>query len=131
MAASSMNESLIAMLPTPGCGQRHNSRLELTMRYQQGLPRRVIEPSMRSSETRKKPWSWAVSTANSLQTYELNAPAEEGGVEVLVIGKVRALEDLERVDDRETAVELAAGDVVVEVLGVSSRSRLCPIQWQI
>jgi hypothetical protein len=50
-------------------------------------------------------------------THKLNAPAEKRGLEILVIREVRALEDLERVDDRETAVELAAGDVVVEVLG--------------
>lgn len=40
-------------------------------------------------------------------------------MEVLVVREVRALEDLERVDDREAAVELAAGHVVVEVLRVS------------
>jgi hypothetical protein len=61
--------------------------------------------------------------ANEAPTHKLNAPAEESGVEVLVVSEVRALEDLESVDDRETAVELAAGDVVVEVLEVSGSSR--------
>lgn len=49
-------------------------------------------------------------------TYELDAPAEESGVKVLVVGERGTLEDLERVDDRETTVELATGDVVVQVL---------------
>lgn len=42
MDDSSMNESLMAIKPTSG------------FRYQQGLPRRVWEESIRSSETRKK-----------------------------------------------------------------------------
>lgn len=48
--------------------------------------------------------------------HKLNAPSEESGMEVLVVGEVRALEDLERVDNRETAVELATWNVVVEIL---------------
>lgn len=43
-------------------------------------------------------------------------------MEVLVVGERGALEDLEGVDNREAAVELAAGDVVVEVLALAVES---------
>ena len=49
MEDSSMKESLMAIMPTDG------------IRYQHGLPRRVCEESMMSSETRKKAWSSSVS----------------------------------------------------------------------
>ncbi len=48
MALSSMKASLMATMPTP------------SWRYQQGLPRRVMLPSMMSSETRKKACSSSV-----------------------------------------------------------------------
>lgn len=38
-------------------------------------------------------------------------------MEVFVVGERRALEDLEGVNDGKTTVELATGDVVVQVLG--------------
>mgnify|MGYP007107143660 FL=1 len=48
MALSSMKASLIAIMPTLG------------IRYQQGEPRRVLDESMISSETRKKAWSSSI-----------------------------------------------------------------------
>ena len=49
-------------------------------------------------------------------TYELDAPPEDGGAEVLGVVERAALEDLDGVDDGHAAVELPAGDVVVQVL---------------
>ncbi len=49
-------------------------------------------------------------------TYELDAPAEKGGLEVLVVIELAAFEDLDGVDDRHTTIELPSGDVVVEIL---------------
>jgi hypothetical protein len=46
MADSTMNESLMATIPTPSA------------LYQQGSPRRVTDESMISSAIRKKPWSY-------------------------------------------------------------------------
>ena len=52
-------------------------------------------------------------------TYELDTPAEDGGLEVLVVRELAALEDLHGVDDGEAAVELPAWDVVVQILIIS------------
>ena len=46
-------------------------------------------------------------------TYEFNTPAEKSGLEVLVIGEFTTLEDLNRIDNGDTAVELATGNVVI------------------
>ena len=46
-------------------------------------------------------------------TYEFNTPAEKSGLEVLVIGEFTTLEDLDRIDNGDTAVELATGNVVI------------------
>lgn len=49
MDISSMKASLMAIVPTPD------------LRYQHGWPRRVMEESIMSSETRKNAWSSSVS----------------------------------------------------------------------
>ena len=46
-------------------------------------------------------------------TYEFNTPAEKSGLEVLVIGEFTTLEDLDRIDNGDTTVELATGNVVI------------------
>ena len=51
-----------------------------------------------------------------MYTHELDTPAQHGGLEVLIIGQRPALEDRDGVHDGQAAVELASGDVVVEVL---------------
>ena len=56
------------------------------------------------------------------RTHKLDTPAEEGRLEVLVIAKFPALEDLHGVDDRDTAVELSAWDVVLEILCSTRRT---------
>lgn len=57
-------------------------------------------------------------------THELDAPAQHGRLEVLVLGQRAALEDLDAVHDGQPAVELPARDVVVQVLRVvCERSR--------
>ena len=50
------------------------------------------------------------------RTHELDTPSEKGSLKVLIIVEFTALEDLDRVDDRDTAVELPTWDVVIEVL---------------
>ena len=49
-------------------------------------------------------------------THELDAPPKERGLEVLLIGERTTLEDLDRVDNGDATVKLAAGDVIVKVL---------------
>ena len=46
-------------------------------------------------------------------TYEFNTPAEKSGLEVLIVGEFTTLEDLNRIDNGDTAVELATGNVVI------------------
>ena len=114
-----MNASLMAIIPT-FAGR--------STRYQQGWPRRVMELSMMSSETRKNAWScgngvsrwgrpWAA-------TYELDAPAEYGGLGVFLVRQLAAKEDLGRVHDRYTSVEFPSGRIVFEILNSDVRSRL-------
>ena len=47
------------------------------------------------------------------ETYEFNTPAEKSGLEVLIIGEFTTLEDLDRIDNGDTTVELATGNVVI------------------
>lgn len=49
-------------------------------------------------------------------TYELNTPPKNSALEVLFIRQGAALKDRDSVDDRQTTVELATWDIVVEVL---------------
>lgn len=49
-------------------------------------------------------------------TYELNAPAKDGGVEVFIIGERAALQDLDRVNHGHATIEFPARDVVIHVL---------------
>ncbi len=49
-------------------------------------------------------------------TYELDTPAQQGGLEVLVLTQLMVLEDLERVHNREAAVQLPAWDVMIQIL---------------
>jgi len=108
MAASSIKESLMAIIPISG------------RRYQQGWERRVMEESMMSSETRKKACSFnkgevALNTSGKL-TYEFNAPAKHSRLEVLILSQRASLENLDGVNDRYSTVELPAWDVVVQIL---------------
>ena len=48
-------------------------------------------------------------------THELDAPPEESRLEVLVLGQLTTLEDLDGVDDRHTAVESPVGNIVVNL----------------
>ncbi len=69
-----MNESFMAIWPTLGT------------RYQQDWPRRVIDESIMSSETRKKAWSYKWKGENGENeeteggTHELDAPSEHGSL---------------------------------------------------
>lgn len=49
-------------------------------------------------------------------THQLDAPSEDGRALVLVVGEWGPLDDLDRVDGRDAAVQLASRSVVVEVL---------------
>ncbi len=49
-------------------------------------------------------------------TYQLNTPPEQSSLEVLGIGERPALNDGNRVNNGEATVELAPGNVVVQVL---------------
>ena len=59
---------------------------------------------------------WGEGEIEGGRTHELDAPSEEGSLEVFIIVEFTALEDLDRVDDRDTAVEFPTWDVVIEVL---------------
>jgi hypothetical protein len=52
-------------------------------------------------------------------TYQLNAPAKNGSLEVLVVGKGTSFKNLDRVDDGHASVQFAAWNVVIEILGRS------------
>lgn len=56
-------------------------------------------------------------------TYQLDAPSQHRGLEVFVVGQLAPLEDLDGVDDGQTAVELATRNIVVEVLHAFQRCR--------
>ena len=55
-------------------------------------------------------------------THELNAPTQKSSFEVLVVGELPALEDLDRVDNRHPTIELSAWDVVLEILCSTRRT---------
>ncbi len=80
----------------------------------------MIDESIMSSETRKKACSCEAKGENGREgryrTYELDAPSEHSSLEVLVVRQRGPLDDLSGVDDGHPAVQLATGDVVVEVL---------------
>jgi hypothetical protein len=67
-------------------------------------------------------WEWTTGqlmnevSASDKSTYQLNTPAEEGRLEVLILGQLPALDDRHRVNDRQPAVQLSAGHIIVQVL---------------
>ena len=110
MAPSSMNASLTAMLPTSWT------------RYQHGCPRRVIDWSMMSSETRKKACSCVVAHVKTRcrderrGTHQLDTPPQQRRLEILVVRQPPTSQNLHRIDDAQATVEFAAWDVEIEVL---------------
>jgi len=52
-----------------------------------------------------------------------DGPAEDGRLEVFRVCKLAALEDSDRVDDAQTAVEFSTWDIVVHTLRLAMRTR--------
>lgn len=123
MAPSSMNESLMAMFPTPSC--RHMSRGQ---RPWYGVPKKqathdevpaglptsrdgLVHHVVGNEEVRLElqPVRQLPRTSRLLlvRAHQLNAPSQDSCARVLSLGQRLALEDLDRVHDRDAPVELA------------------------
>ena len=50
------------------------------------------------------------------ETHKFDTPAQDGGLEVLGVSQGASFEDLGGVNDGHAAVELSAGDIVVQTL---------------
>ena len=51
-----------------------------------------------------------------MATYKLDRPAQHTSLEVLVIGKLTALQNLNGINDRHAAIEFTARNIIIEIL---------------
>ena len=56
------------------------------------------------------------SSATNIATYQLHTPAQDSSLQVLIVRQRTSLQDLHCINDGQAAVQLASGNIVVQVL---------------